>query len=80
MSERLLPQGDEMTSQQLSGTTALAETRKQLGSGFTPEAADAADPVVAGQLIVTYQPRALVLNAGAAHAYQLSAAGLTPAP
>ncbi|MGD0608306.1 MAG: SDR family oxidoreductase [Streptosporangiaceae bacterium] len=45
---------------------ALDEVREQLGAGFTPVAADAADPVVAGQLIDTYQPRTLVLNAGAA--------------
>jgi NAD(P)-dependent dehydrogenase (short-subunit alcohol dehydrogenase family) len=45
--------------------TALDEVREQLGAAFTPVAADAADPVVAGQLIDTYQPSALVLNAGA---------------
>jgi NAD(P)-dependent dehydrogenase (short-subunit alcohol dehydrogenase family) len=45
---------------------ALAETREQLGAAFTPVAADAADPVLAGQLIDRYQPRTLVLNAGAA--------------
>jgi NAD(P)-dependent dehydrogenase (short-subunit alcohol dehydrogenase family) len=44
---------------------ALDEVREQLGAAFTPVAADAADPVVAGQLIDAYQPRALVLNAGA---------------
>jgi len=44
---------------------ALDEVREQLGAAFTPIAADAADPVVAGQLIDTYQPRVLVLNAGA---------------
>lgn len=44
---------------------ALEEVREQLGAAFTPVAADAADPVVAGQLIDRYQPRALVLNAGA---------------
>jgi NADP-dependent 3-hydroxy acid dehydrogenase YdfG len=43
---------------------ALDEVREQLGSAFTPVAADAADPVLAGQLIDRYQPRALVLNAG----------------
>jgi NAD(P)-dependent dehydrogenase (short-subunit alcohol dehydrogenase family) len=36
-----------------------------LGESFTPVAADAADPVVAGQLIDAYRPRILVLNAGA---------------
>jgi len=44
---------------------ALDEVREQLGGAFTPVAADAADPVVAGQLIDRYRPRALVLNAGA---------------
>jgi NAD(P)-dependent dehydrogenase (short-subunit alcohol dehydrogenase family) len=44
---------------------ALDEAREQLGTAFTPVAADAADPVVAGQLIDAYQPRTLVLNAGA---------------
>jgi len=44
---------------------ALAEVREQLGAAFTPVAADAADPVVAGQLIDRHRPRALVLNAGA---------------
>jgi NAD(P)-dependent dehydrogenase (short-subunit alcohol dehydrogenase family) len=37
----------------------------ELGAGFTPVVADAADPVVAGQLIDRYRPRTLVLNAGA---------------
>jgi NAD(P)-dependent dehydrogenase (short-subunit alcohol dehydrogenase family) len=45
---------------------ALDEVREQLGSTFTPVAADAADPVVAGELIDRYQPRTLVLNAGVA--------------
>jgi NAD(P)-dependent dehydrogenase (short-subunit alcohol dehydrogenase family) len=44
---------------------ALEEVREQLGAAFTPVAADAADPVVAGQLIDRYQPGTLVLNAGA---------------
>src|SRR5437868_8429289 len=43
----------------------LADLREQLGDTFTPVAADATDPVVAGQLIDTYVPRVLVLNAGA---------------
>ena len=43
----------------------LEELRKQLGDTFTPVAADAADPVVAGQLIDKHHPRTLVLNAGA---------------
>jgi NAD(P)-dependent dehydrogenase (short-subunit alcohol dehydrogenase family) len=42
----------------------LEELRAQLGDGFTPVAADAADPVVAGHLIDTYRPRVLVLAAG----------------
>jgi len=44
---------------------ALAEVRERLGPAFTPFAADAADPVLAGQLIDAYQPGMLVLNAGA---------------
>jgi NADP-dependent 3-hydroxy acid dehydrogenase YdfG len=44
----------------------LAELHAQLGERFTPVAADAADPVVAGELIDAYQPRVLVLAAGAA--------------
>jgi NAD(P)-dependent dehydrogenase (short-subunit alcohol dehydrogenase family) len=43
----------------------LEEVQAELGEIFTPMIADAADPVVAGQLIDTYQPRTLVLNAGA---------------
>jgi len=43
----------------------LEELRAQLGGGFTPVAADAADPVIAGQLIDAYRPGVLVLNAGA---------------
>jgi NAD(P)-dependent dehydrogenase (short-subunit alcohol dehydrogenase family) len=46
-------------------SAGLAELRAQLGDAFTPVAADAADPVVAGQLIDEYRPRTLVLNAGA---------------
>jgi len=45
---------------------ALEELRAQLGGTFIPVAADAADPVVAGQLLDEYRPRTLVLNAGAA--------------
>jgi NAD(P)-dependent dehydrogenase (short-subunit alcohol dehydrogenase family) len=45
--------------------SALDEVRAELGTAFTPVVADAADPSVAGQLIDTYQPRVLVLNAGA---------------
>ena len=44
----------------------LEELRAQLGDTFTPVAADAADPVAAGQLLDQHGPRALVLNAGAA--------------
>jgi NAD(P)-dependent dehydrogenase (short-subunit alcohol dehydrogenase family) len=44
----------------------LDELRAQLGGTFIPVAADAADPVVAGQLLDEYRPRTLVLNAGAA--------------
>lgn len=43
----------------------LEELRTELGDLFMPVVADAADPVVAGQLIDAYQPRTLVLNAGA---------------
>lgn len=43
----------------------LAEVRAELGGQFTPVAADAADPVAAGQLIDQYQPRLVVLAAGA---------------
>jgi NAD(P)-dependent dehydrogenase (short-subunit alcohol dehydrogenase family) len=44
----------------------LEELREQLGGGFTPVAADATDPVTAGQLLNEFRPRTLVLNAGAA--------------
>jgi len=40
--------------------------RAELGGSFTPVAADAADPVVAGALTDAYHPRVLVLAAGAA--------------
>ena len=45
---------------------SLEELRAQLGDAFTPVAADASDPVVAGELIDAYHPRVLVLAAGAA--------------
>src|ERR1700733_2181813 len=45
---------------------ALEDLRAELGGSFTPVAADAADPVVAGQLVDAYRPELLVLNAGAA--------------
>ena len=44
----------------------LADLQTALGNGFTPVAADAADPVVAGRLIDQYEPDLLVLAAGAA--------------
>ena len=43
----------------------LAELQAQLGGSVTPVSADAADPVVAGQLIDAHRPDILVLNAGA---------------
>ena len=43
----------------------LAEVQAELGPGFAPVVADAADPVSAGQLIDQYRPSVLVLNAGA---------------
>jgi NAD(P)-dependent dehydrogenase (short-subunit alcohol dehydrogenase family) len=44
---------------------ALRQVCEQLGASFTSVTADAADPVVAGDLIDRYRPRILVLNAGA---------------
>jgi len=44
---------------------ALEELRAELGGSFTAVPADAADPIVAGQLIDAYRPAILVLNAGA---------------
>ena len=43
----------------------LEDLHAELGGSFTPVPADAADPVVAGQLIDAYRPTVLVLNAGA---------------
>jgi NADP-dependent 3-hydroxy acid dehydrogenase YdfG len=43
----------------------LEEVRAELGDAFTPVSGDATDPVLAGNLIDTYRPRTLVLNAGA---------------
>ncbi|HEX9546846.1 MAG TPA: SDR family oxidoreductase [Acidimicrobiales bacterium] len=43
----------------------LSQLRAELGESFVAVAADAADPIVAGQLIDQYRPRTLVLNAGA---------------
>ena len=44
---------------------SLEEVRTLLGDRFTPVVADAADPVIAGQLLDTHRPQILVLNAGA---------------
>jgi NAD(P)-dependent dehydrogenase (short-subunit alcohol dehydrogenase family) len=44
---------------------ALEELRGKLGEEFVPVTADAADPVIAGRLIERYEPRTLILNAGA---------------
>ncbi|BCB74868.1 SDR family oxidoreductase [Phytohabitans flavus] len=43
----------------------LAELQARYGDQFTPVAADAADPVVAGKLIDEHRPRIVVLSAGA---------------
>lgn len=43
---------------------SLDEVGAQLGAAFTPVAADATDPVLAGELIDRYRPQTLVLNAG----------------
>jgi NADP-dependent 3-hydroxy acid dehydrogenase YdfG len=43
----------------------LAALAAELGAGFTPVTADAADPVVAGQLIDAWSPQLIVLAAGA---------------
>jgi NAD(P)-dependent dehydrogenase (short-subunit alcohol dehydrogenase family) len=44
---------------------ALEELGAQLDGSFTAVTADAADPMVAGELVDQYKPGALVLNAGA---------------
>jgi NAD(P)-dependent dehydrogenase (short-subunit alcohol dehydrogenase family) len=44
----------------------LRSLRDELGDRLIPVVADAADPVVAGTLVVQYDPDILVLNAGAA--------------
>jgi NAD(P)-dependent dehydrogenase (short-subunit alcohol dehydrogenase family) len=44
----------------------LENVRGELGNAFTPVTADAADPATAARLIGEYQPRTLVLCAGAA--------------
>src|SRR5437764_12016926 len=45
--------------------TRLEEVHAQLGEAFVPVVADAADPIVAGELLDRYRPSTLVLNAGA---------------
>ncbi len=47
------------------GAPALANLQAELGEGVTVTAADAADPVIAGQLLDAVRPDVLVLNAGA---------------
>jgi NAD(P)-dependent dehydrogenase (short-subunit alcohol dehydrogenase family) len=42
----------------------LTQVAQEIGSSFTPVAADVTDPVVAGQLIDQVTPTVLVLNAG----------------
>jgi NAD(P)-dependent dehydrogenase (short-subunit alcohol dehydrogenase family) len=44
---------------------ALEDLHRQLDGRFIPVVGDAADPVLAGLVIDQYQPRTLVLNAGA---------------
>lgn len=43
----------------------LGQLRSELGGSLAIEAADVADPVVAGSLVERYRPKTLVLNAGA---------------
>lgn len=43
----------------------LEELHEQLGEAFTPVVADVADPSLPAELLARYQPRTLVLNAGA---------------
>jgi NAD(P)-dependent dehydrogenase (short-subunit alcohol dehydrogenase family) len=45
---------------------ALEEVRASAGEAFTAVTADAADPVVVGELLDAHRPSVLVLNAGAA--------------
>jgi NAD(P)-dependent dehydrogenase (short-subunit alcohol dehydrogenase family) len=47
------------------GAPALTNLQAELGNAVTITAADAADPVVAGQLLDAVRPDVLVLNAGA---------------
>jgi NAD(P)-dependent dehydrogenase (short-subunit alcohol dehydrogenase family) len=67
---RAIAQALTRTGVQVAGvardSARLAALQAELGDGFTPVAADAADPVVAGHLIDQYQPDLLVLAAGAA--------------
>jgi len=44
--------------------SGLAEVGTELGDRFSTEVGDAADPVLAGQLLDRYRPRTVVLNAG----------------
>ncbi|OBI10321.1 SDR family oxidoreductase [Mycobacterium scrofulaceum] len=48
------------------GVSGLEDVRAELGDGFIPVAADAADPATAQRLIDRYRPRTVVLCAGAA--------------
>lgn len=47
-------------------TGGLAELQAEHGEALTVVSGDATDPVLAGELIDTYRPHTLVLNAGAA--------------
>jgi NAD(P)-dependent dehydrogenase (short-subunit alcohol dehydrogenase family) len=47
------------------GVGDLQATASDLGKGFTPVVADAADGSIAGDMIAAYRPSVLVLNAGA---------------
>jgi NAD(P)-dependent dehydrogenase (short-subunit alcohol dehydrogenase family) len=52
---------------------ALEDLQRELGRSLTPVVADVADDALARRLVATYQPRILVLNAGATpHAGTLS--------
>lgn len=51
-----------------AGTLALAAA--ELGPGFIPVPGDAADPAVAADIIRTYRPGTVVLNAGASPSLQ----------
>ena len=45
--------------------SALEDVQREIGSSFTPLAADVAEGGLAAQLIAEYRPSILVLNAGA---------------